>query len=60
MNVRQIRQADEKSNILIKNDINVWSDLQSYFDIYEAEDTIVIYDIKKNPLNCQQSKPSVG
>lgn len=39
------KQADEKSNILAKNDMTVRDDFQSYFDTCGVEGSIAIYDI---------------
>lgn len=42
------RQADGKSNILAKNDINIRGDFQNYFDSCGVEGTIAIYDIRND------------
>ena len=40
------KQADEKSNISLKNDMTVRDDFQSYFDSCGVEGSIAIYDIE--------------
>ena len=40
------KQADEKSNISVKNDMTVRDDFQSYFDSCGVEGSIAIYDIE--------------
>lgn len=44
------KQADEKSNITVKNNKTVRDDFQSYFDSCGVEGSIAIYDIESQKL----------